>query len=64
MEGEDRIVMMSTKGYQSLVNSTDGKNLYWTTDSEVELPIKIKHSGVGSETPMTVSQLFRQTATK
>lgn len=34
--------MMSTKGYQSLVNSDDGKNLYWTTDLEVELPIKVK----------------------
>jgi hypothetical protein len=39
---EDRIVMMSTKGYQSLVNSQDGKNLYWTTENEVELPIKVR----------------------
>ena len=61
---EDRVVMMSTKGYQSLVNSTDGQNLYWTTDLETELPIKIKQFGPGSEPPITLPDLFRKTSSK
>ena len=56
---EDRIVVMSSKGYQNLVNSQDGKNLYWTTDIDTELPIKVKTSGFGSESPMTLTELFR-----
>lgn len=56
--------MMSTKGYQSLVNSQDGKDLYWTTEIDCELPIKIKTSGQGSETPLTLPELFRRTALK
>jgi hypothetical protein len=61
---EERIVIMSTKGYQSLVNSQDGKNLYWTTEIDTELPIKVRTSGIGSESPITLSELFRTTATK
>lgn len=56
--------MMSTKGYQSLVDSKDGKNLYWTTDIDCELPIKMRQFGPGSEPPITLSELFRITATK
>ena len=54
--------MMSTRGYQALVNAQDGKNLYWTTDIDVELPIKVRQFGPGSETPITVTELFRKTA--
>ncbi len=61
---EDRIVMMSTKGYQNLVDAKDGKNLYWTSEIDTELPIKIKTSGFGSEPPTTLAQLFRKTAIK
>jgi hypothetical protein len=61
---EDRIVMMSTKGYSNLVNAQDGKNLYWTTEIDTELPIKIRTSGYGSEAPGTLSELFRKTAAK
>jgi hypothetical protein len=61
---EDRIVMMSTKGYQNLVEAKDGKNLYWTSDIDTELPIKIKTSGFGSEAPTTLAQMFRKTAIK
>lgn len=56
--------MMSTKGYQSLVNSQDGKNLYWTTENEVELPIKVRQFGAGSEPPITLTDIFRKTAIK
>ncbi len=61
---EERIVMMSTKGYQELVGSQDGKNIYWTTDIDVELPIKMKQSGPGSEAPISVPDQFRNTAKK
>lgn len=39
---EDRIVIMSSKGYQNLVGTQDGKNLYWTNEIDTELPIKIR----------------------
>jgi hypothetical protein len=39
---EDRIVIMSSKGYQNLVGTQDGKNLYWTNEIDAELPIKIR----------------------
>jgi len=61
---EERIVMMSTNGYQKLVDSKDGKNLWWTTEIDAELPVKIKQFGPGSEPPVTLSDLFRATATK
>ena len=47
-----------------MVNAQDGKNLYWTSEIDVEIPIKIKTSGFGSEAPTTLSQLFIKTALK
>lgn len=44
------------------MNSSEGKNLYWTTDVEVELPIKVKQFGPGSESPITIPDLVRRTA--
>lgn len=38
---DDRVVMLSTKGYSTLVNTEDGHNLHWTTDINTELPIKL-----------------------
>jgi len=52
---DERFVMMSTKGYQNLVKSEDGKNIFWTTDINTELPIKMKPTGNASEPPKTVS---------
>ena len=46
---EDKIIMMSPEGYSKLVDTTDGKNLFWTSDLNVELPIKMKQYGPGSE---------------
>lgn len=59
---DDRIVMMSTKGYQQLVGQDDGKNLFWTTDINMELPIKMRPFGPGSEKPRTMSSLFKETS--
>jgi hypothetical protein len=51
---DDRVVMLSTKGYSALVNTEDGKNLHWTTDVNTELPIKMNAVGPGSEIPRTI----------
>lgn len=60
MKGDDeRVVVMSAQGYSQLVDTSDGKNLFWTTDINTELPIKIRKSGIGSETPKTVGAQFR-----
>lgn len=56
--------MMSTKGYQALTGSTDGKNLYWTTEIDAELPIKVRQFGPGSEPPITLPELLKRTAVK
>ena len=51
---DERIVTMSASGYKSLIGSTDGKGLHWTTDVHSELPVKVRPSGPGSERPITV----------
>jgi long-subunit acyl-CoA synthetase (AMP-forming) len=61
---DERVVLMSTKGYKNLIGSEDGKNLFWTTDINTELPIKMKQFGPGSETPKTLSSVFINTAEK
>mgnify|MGYP000940581033 CR=1 FL=1 len=56
------IVQMSKQGYNDLMGSSDGKNLHWTTDINVELPIKISSTGIGSSIkPETLSQVFCKT---
>ena len=48
-----KVLSISQKGYQDLIGS-DGKNLHWTTDIDVELPIKLEKRGPGSEEPITL----------
>ena len=52
---DDRVVMMSTQGYKSLVGPTEGKGLHWTSNVNDELPIKMRQSGPGSEVPFTLN---------
>ena len=59
MSSEDRVVMMSAGGYQSLVSPENGKNLHWSCDVHDELPVKMRQSGPGSEIPFTMCQLFQ-----
>ena len=43
-------------------NAEGGKNLFWTTDINVELPIKMQSTGVGSTIkPDTIPNSFRKT---
>ena len=59
---DDRVVMVSSEGYKNLLNPEDGKGLHWTCDIKEELPIKMRSSGVGSERPFTVCQMFMNAA--
>jgi hypothetical protein len=55
--------MMSKNGYQQLLGNKDGKNLYWTTDVNVELPIKMPVSGMGAQIkPNTLPRRFKEMA--
>jgi len=55
---DDRVVLMSSQGYKSLVNPIDGKGLHWVSDVNAEIPIKMRTSGSGSEQPTTIPELF------
>jgi len=55
---DDRVVMMSSKGYKDLVQPENGKGLHWTCDINQELPIKMRQSGPGSEKPFTCCTLI------
>lgn len=56
-------VLMSKQGYQALVGTSDGRNLFWTTDVRAELPIKMPSTGIASEIrPDTLSNVMRKTA--
>jgi len=39
-------ITMSAEGYRGLVNCEQGRNLHWTTDVNVELPIKMNEDGL------------------
>ena len=52
-------VYMSTEGYRKLVDCKDGKNLYWTTDVNCELPIKMGTTGPSATIqPDTIPNAF------
>ena len=53
---------MSAQGYRDLIKCDDGKNLYWTTDINAELPIKMPSSGLGSTIkPETIPECSKRT---
>ena len=54
-------ITMSSQGYQDLVGVKNGKNLYWTTDMNAELPIKMAATGMSANIkPTTLPILFRE----
>lgn len=56
-------ILMSSQGYADLVGTKDGKNLYWTTDVNAELPIKMAATGFGASIkPETIPVMFKRTA--
>ena len=59
VEADDFVISISKRGYEQLLKPTDGKGLHWTSDINDELPIKMKKTGAGSETPITMCELFQ-----
>lgn len=56
-------MQLSTKGYADLVGCEDGQNLYWTTDMNVELPVRMARTGAAADIkPQTISDVFLRTA--
>ena len=59
---DQNTVVMSKEGYQRLLGNKDGNGLYWTTDINVELPVRVPSSGKGSLVkPTTLPNEFRRT---
>ena len=60
-------VIMSVNGYKKIANiDYTGKNLYWTTDMNTEVPVKLQLQWPKNELilPKTVSQWFLETCEK
>ena len=58
---------MSVEGYKKIAKvDYTGKNLYWTTDPNLEMPVKLHLQNLGEEVllPKTVSQWFIETVEK
>jgi hypothetical protein len=53
---DDRFVTISPQAFKAKVAPSRGKGLHWVTDVNVEIPLKLKVSGAGSESPITVTQ--------
>lgn len=53
---DDRFVTISPQAFKAIVAPRNGKGLHWVTDVNVEIPVKLKVSGAGSESPITVTQ--------
>lgn len=47
---------------KDVTSGEGGRNVQWTTDYRVELPITLNAIGPGSEQPVTVSEIFTRTA--
>jgi long-chain-fatty-acid--CoA ligase ACSBG len=62
-EYKGNTIMMSMNSYKDLVNSTDGKNVFWTDNQDTELPIKMPTSGIASAVqPYTIPEQLHATA--
>ena len=49
-------IEMSQTGFEKLMGAESGKGLYWTTDINAELPIKMGNDGVSANLkPITLS---------
>lgn len=61
---EELKFFLSTKGVSDLPKNSDptdpSKNIVWTTDPRVELPVLLYPSGKGSLMPITLIDLWRQ----
>ena len=60
---EDEFMSISSEGLEYLLSHHDPKtpdrNFFWTTDYRVELPVRVKKAGPGSEKPRTLIQMWK-----
>ena len=55
-------LQMSVPGFKDIAKVENGRNLFWTTDVNVELPIKMQSTGTASTIkPDTIPNLMRKT---
>lgn len=61
---EEEKVFISEEGMKEILNLYDPKdphkNVYWTTNYRLEMPIRVKREGAGSETPITIIDMFKE----
>lgn len=66
--GHDESLNISTEGLSYILNNFDPncpqRNFLWTVDYKVELPVRVKKVGPGSEKPYTFCELWKQTMAK
>ena len=64
---EDETIFISSPGFQKLMARYEGENggqdVIWTSDYNIELPIKLKKAGSGSERPTTLIEEFQRVVT-
>jgi len=61
---EDEYISISNQGLEYIINNYNPqipqKNFLWTDDYRVELPVRVKKSGPGSELPFTLIQVWKE----
>ena len=61
---DDEYLSVSKEGLQYILANYDpqvpDRNFLWTTDYTVELPVRVKKSGPGSEQPYTLVEMWRR----
>lgn len=59
---EDETLHISSEGLDHILQNFDPsvpeRNFLWTSDYKVELPVRIKKSGRGSEPPVTFTNMW------
>ena len=64
---EKKNIFISNQSYEKMLQNQkneNGKDFYWTTDKNVELPIFIDKNGPGSERPFSLGESFETSCEK
>lgn len=60
---EDELLSISKEGMEYILKHFDPqrpeRNFLWTTDYRVELPVRVKKDGPGSEKPYTLCEMWQ-----
>jgi long-chain-fatty-acid--CoA ligase ACSBG len=65
---DDEYLSVSKEGLEYILANFDvqvpDRNFLWTTDYRVELPVRVKKGGPGSEHPYTLVEMWRESLAK